>query len=128
MQSVLNTLAKSRADLSQGQRMDLARQVSPNELAGKDQAAFEAITAGYQSRNKRQQEIELKKTARKRNQSTLDKVEEFKSRIMPNKSSFVDSMSLNLSADSIPTADFDLRQKVEEQSVMLWIMVQWLYL
>ena len=45
MQSVLNTLAKSRADLSQGQRMDIARQmVSPNELAGKDQATFEALT------------------------------------------------------------------------------------
>ena len=47
MQSVLNTLAKSRADLNQGQRMDLAsKMVSPNELAGKDQAAFEAIQAG----------------------------------------------------------------------------------
>ena len=45
MQSVLNTLAKSRADLSQGQRMDLAsKMVSPNELAGKDQATFEALT------------------------------------------------------------------------------------
>ena len=45
MQSVLNTLAKSRADLSQGHRMDIARKmVSPNELAGKDQATFEALT------------------------------------------------------------------------------------
>ena len=45
LQSLLNTLARSRADLSQGQRMDLARQmVSPNELAGKDQATFEALT------------------------------------------------------------------------------------
>ena len=45
MQSVLNTLAKSRADLNQGQRMDLAsKMVSPNELAGKDQATFEALT------------------------------------------------------------------------------------
>ena len=45
MQSVLNTLAKSRADLNQGQRMDLAsKMVSPNELAGKAQATFEALT------------------------------------------------------------------------------------
>tara|TARA_R100001460_G_scaffold2565_4_gene8271 strand:+ start:7520 stop:8986 length:1467 start_codon:yes stop_codon:yes gene_type:complete len=45
MQSILNTLAQGRADLSQGQRMDIARQmVSPNELAGKDQATFEALT------------------------------------------------------------------------------------
>ena len=45
MQSVLNTLAKSRADLNQGQRKDLAsKMVSPNELAGKDQATFEALT------------------------------------------------------------------------------------
>ena len=37
MQSVLNTLAKSRADLNQGQRMDLARKMtegSPNEVVG----------------------------------------------------------------------------------------------
>jgi len=45
LQSILNTLARGRADLSQGQRMDIARQmVSPNELAGKDQATFEALT------------------------------------------------------------------------------------
>ena len=45
MQSILNTLAKSRADLSQDQRMNIARKmVSPNELAGKDQATFEALT------------------------------------------------------------------------------------
>ena len=45
LQSVLNTLARGRADLSQGQRMDIARKmVSPNELAGKDQATFEALT------------------------------------------------------------------------------------
>jgi hypothetical protein len=114
MQSVLNTLAKSRADLSQDQRMDIARKmVSPNELAGKDQAAFEAITAGIPKSEQEAARNRIKeKTARKRNQSTLEKVEEFKSRIMPNKeSSFVDSMGLNLSADSVPTADFDIRQK-----------------
>jgi hypothetical protein len=114
MQSVLNTLAKGRADLSQDQRMDIARKmISPNELAGKDQAAFEAITAGIPKSEQEAARNRIKeKTARKRNQSTLEKVEEFKSRIMPNKkSSFVDSMGLNLSADSVPTADFDIRQK-----------------
>jgi len=114
LQSILNTLARSRADLSQGQRMDLARQmVSPNELAGKDQAAFEAITAGIPKAEQEAARDRIKeKTARKRNQSTLEKVEEFKSRIMSNKkSSFVDSMGLNLSADSVPTTDFDIRQK-----------------
>jgi len=45
MQSILNTLAQGRADLSQDQRMDIARKmVSPNELAGKDQSTFEALT------------------------------------------------------------------------------------
>ena len=45
LQSILNTLARGRADLSQGQRMDIARQmVSPNELEGKNQAAYEALT------------------------------------------------------------------------------------
>ena len=45
MKSVLDTLAKGRADLTQDQRMNIARKiVSPNELAGKDQATFEALT------------------------------------------------------------------------------------
>lgn len=47
MKDALDTLAKSRADLSPEQRFNIAKKlVSPNELAGKDQRAFEAIQAG----------------------------------------------------------------------------------
>jgi hypothetical protein len=47
MKDALDTLAKSRADLSPEQRFEVAKKlVSPNELAGKDQGAFEAIKAG----------------------------------------------------------------------------------
>ena len=44
--------------------------------------------------------------------STTEKVDEFTSKIMPSKpSSFVESMSLDLSADKAPTATFNLNQK-----------------
>ena len=44
--------------------------------------------------------------------STTEKVDEFTNKIMPNKpSSFVESMSLDLSADKAPTATFNLNQK-----------------
>ena len=44
--------------------------------------------------------------------STTEKVDEFTSKIMPKeKSSFVESMSMDLSADKTPTATFNLEQK-----------------
>ena len=44
--------------------------------------------------------------------SAIEKVDEFTSKIMPKeKSSFVDSMSMDLSADKTPTATFNLSQK-----------------
>ena len=47
MRDALDSLAKGRADLSPEQRFEVAKQlVSPNELAGKDQATFEALQAG----------------------------------------------------------------------------------
>ena len=47
MRDALDSLAKGRADLSPEQRFEVAKTlVSPNELAGKDQATFEALQAG----------------------------------------------------------------------------------
>ena len=44
--------------------------------------------------------------------SATEKVDEFTSKIMPKeKSSFVESMSMDLSADKTPTATFNLNQK-----------------
>jgi hypothetical protein len=86
---------------------------SPNELAGKDQAAFEAIQAGIPQEEQEAAAKRVKeKTTRKRAQSATEKVDEFTSKIMPKeKSSFVESMSMDLSADKTPTATFNLNQK-----------------
>jgi cell fate (sporulation/competence/biofilm development) regulator YlbF (YheA/YmcA/DUF963 family) len=47
MRDALDSLAKGRADLSPEQRFEMAQKlVSPNEIAGKDVRAFEAIKAG----------------------------------------------------------------------------------
>ena len=47
MRDALDSLARGRADLSPEQRFEVAKQlVSPNEIAGKDVRAFEAIKAG----------------------------------------------------------------------------------
>jgi hypothetical protein len=46
LQSILNTLAKSRADLNQGQRMDIARKMtegSPNEVVGNMQKQIDDL-------------------------------------------------------------------------------------
>ena len=54
------------------------RQPSPNELAGKDQAAFEAIQAGIPKEEQEAAGKRVKeKTARKRAQSTTEKVDKF---------------------------------------------------
>ena len=53
MKDALDTLAKSRADLSPEQRFEVAKKlVSPNELAGKDVRAFEAIKAGIPAKER----------------------------------------------------------------------------
>ena len=138
MRDALDSLAKGRADLSPEQRFEMAQKlVSPNELAGKDQATFEALQAGIPKEEQiaaaervkaktRQKQKELGILAEDDvvNASTpstpatpttlgvRDKVQAFKNKIMPDKpSSFVESMSLDLSADKAPTATFNLYQK-----------------
>lgn len=131
MKDALDTLAKSRADLSPKQRFEVAKKlVSPNELAGKDQRAFEAIQAGIPEKERIAAGERLKVKAQKKREelgisapstpvtpatpTVGDKVEAFKNKIMPAKpSSFVESMSLDLSANKAPTATFNLNQKEE---------------
>ena len=135
MRDTLDSLAKGRADLSPEQRFEMAKKlVSPNELAGKDQRAFEAIQAGIPKEEQIAARERLKvKTQKKREELGIlteddvvnantpatpatpgvrDKVQAFKNKIMPDKpSSFVESMSLDLSANKAPTATFNLYQK-----------------
>ena len=138
MRDALDSLAKGRADLSPEQRFEMAKKlVSPNELAGKDQATFEALQAGIPKKERIAAAERVKaKTQQKQKElgilteddvvnastpstpatpTTLgvrDKVQAFKNKIMPDKpSSFVESMSLDLSADKAPTATFNLYQK-----------------
>ena len=138
MRDTLDSLAKGRADLSPEQRFEMAKKlVSPNELAGKDQATFEALQAGIPKKERIAAAERVKaKTQQKQKElgilteddvvnastpstpatpTTLgvrDKVQAFKNKIMPDKpSSFVESMSLDLSADKAPTATFNLYQK-----------------
>lgn len=138
MRDALDSLAKGRADLSPEQRFEMAQKlVSPNEIAGKDVRAFEAIKAGIPKEERiAAAEREKAKTQQKQKElgilteedvvnaatpptpatpTTLgvrDKVQAFKNKIMPDKpSSFVESMSLDLSADKAPTATFNLYQK-----------------
>ena len=138
MRDALDSLAKGRADLSPEQRFEMAQKlVSPNEIAGKDVRAFEAIKAGIPKEERIAAAERVKaKTQQKQKElgilteedvvnaatpptpatpTTLgvrDKVQAFKNKIMPDKpSSFVESMSLDLSADKAPTATFNLYQK-----------------
>ena len=138
MRDTLDSLAKGRADLSPEQRFEMAKKlVSPNELAGKDQATFEALQAGIPKKERiaaaervkaktqqKQKELGILTEEDVVNASTpstpatpttlgvRDKVQAFKNKIMPDKpSSFVESMSLDLSADKAPTATFNLYQK-----------------
>jgi len=135
MRDALDSLAKGRADLSPKERFEVAEKlVSPNELAGKDQRAFEAIQAGIPKEEQIAARERLKaKTQKKREELGIltendvvnantpstpatpgvrDKVQAFKNKIMPDKpSSFVESMSLDLSANKAPTATFNLNQK-----------------
>ena len=135
MRDALDSLAKGRADLSPEQRFEMAQKlVSPNELAGKDQATFEALQAGIPEKERIAARERLKvKTQKKREELGIlteddvvnantpptpatpgvrDKVQAFKNKIMPDKpSSFVESMSLDLSANKAPTATFNLYQK-----------------
>ena len=138
MRDALDSLAKGRADLSPEQRFEVAQKlVSPNELAGKDQATFEALQAGIPEKERiaagervkaktrqKQKELGILTEEDVVNASTpstpatpttlgvRDKVQAFKNKIMPDKpSSFVESMSLDLSANKAPTATFNLNQK-----------------
>ena len=138
MRDALDSLAKGRADLSPEQRFEMAQKlVSPNELAGKDQATFEALQAGIPKEERIAAAERVKAKTRQKqkelgilteedvvNASTpstpatpttlgvRDKVQAFKNKIMPDKpSSFVESMSLDLSANKAPTATFNLYQK-----------------
>ena len=138
MRDALDSLAKGRADLSPEQRFEMAQKlVSPNEIAGKDVRAFEAIKAGIPEKERIAARERVKAKTRQKqkelgilteedvvNASTpstpatpttlgvRDKVQAFKNKIMPDKpSSFVESMSLDLSANKAPTATFNLNQK-----------------
>ena len=56
---------------------------SPNELAGKDQAAFEAIKAGIPQEEQEAARMRIKeKTSEKRRQSTAKKADDFKARFV----------------------------------------------
>tara|TARA_R100000322_G_scaffold110376_1_gene70548 strand:- start:51 stop:632 length:582 start_codon:yes stop_codon:yes gene_type:complete len=56
---------------------------SPNELAGKDQAAFEAIQAGIPQEEQEAARMRIKeKTSEKRRQSTAKKADDFKARFV----------------------------------------------
>ena len=129
MRDALDSFARGRADLSPVQRFEVAKKlVSPNELAGKDQATFEALQAGIPEKEQIAARERLKVKAQKKREdlgistpstpttpatpTVGDKVEAFKNKIMPDKpSSFVESMSLDLSANKAPTATFNLYQK-----------------
>ena len=56
---------------------------SPNELAGKDQATFEAIQAGIPQEEQEAARMRIKeKTSEKRRQSTAKKADDFKARFV----------------------------------------------
>ena len=87
------------------------RQSSPNELAGKDQAAFEAIQAGIPKEEQEAAGQRVKeKTARKRAQSITEKVDEFKAKMVEgSKSDIIRGQRGNrsLGLTSIPATNGD---------------------
>ena len=128
VRNVLSTLAKGAATIPLEKQIRIAQDIvdkrSPNEVFGrasKDADTLKALQGGagipQQEREAARKRL-LNKAAQKRAElgidapSTMKKVEDLQSRIMPSKpSSFVESMSLDTSPNKAPTATFNLYQK-----------------
>ena len=128
VRNVLSTLAKGAATIPLEKQIRIAQDIvdkrSPNEvfgLASKDADTLKALQGGagipQQEREAARKRL-INKAAQKRADlgidapSTMKKVEDLQSRIMPSKpSSFVESMSLDTSPNKVPTATFNLYQK-----------------
>ena len=128
VRNVLSTLAKGASTIPLEKQIRIAQDIvdkrSPNEVFGfasKDADTLKALQGGagipQQEREAARKRL-LNKAAQKRAElgidspSTMKKVEDLQSRIMPSKpSTFVESMSLDTSANKAPTATFNLYQK-----------------
>jgi len=128
VRNVLSTLAKGAATIPLEEQIRIAQDIvdkrSPNEVFGfasKDADTLKALQGGagipQQEREAARKRL-INKAAQKRADlgidapSTMKKVEDLQSRIMPSKpSSFVESMSLDTSPNKVPTATFNLYQK-----------------
>tara|TARA_R100001591_G_scaffold99556_1_gene105860 strand:- start:798 stop:2165 length:1368 start_codon:yes stop_codon:yes gene_type:complete len=128
VRNVLSTLAKGAATIPLEKQIRIAQDIvdkrSPNEVFGfasKDADTLKALQGGagipQQEREAARKRL-VNKAAQKRADlgidapSTMKKVEDLQSRIMPSKpSSFVESMSLDTSPNKVPTATFNLYQK-----------------
>ena len=128
VRNVLSTLAKGAATIPLEEQIRIAQDIvdkrSPNEVFGfasKDADTLKALQGGagipQQEREAARKRL-INKAAQKRADlgidapSTMKKVEDLQSRIMPSKpSSFVESMSLDTSPNKVPTATFNLYKK-----------------
>ena len=128
VRNVLSTLAKGAATIPLEKQIRIAQDIvdkrSPNEVFGfasKDADTLKALQGGagipQQERDAARKRL-INKAAQKRADlgidapSTMKKVEDLQSRIMPSKpSSFVESMSLDTSPNKVPTATFNLYKK-----------------
>ena len=110
-----NILSKALANKTPQERETVKQQMLRNMNAGRE--GFMAQDGPNKPSFEAKQRI-LEKTGKEREARIVgapnvsDKVEAFKKKIMPDKpSSFVESMSLDLSANKAPTATFNLYQK-----------------
>jgi len=137
VKNVLSNIAQGMATIPLAKQIDAAKKIverrgsnetklivdnrSPNEVFGKeskDRDLIDAVKEGIplKDREAAKQRVD-EKTAKKQKElgiksSLTEKVDDFTSRIMPNTpSSFVESMSLDISADKTPSATFNLNQK-----------------
>ena len=128
VRNVLSTLAKGAATIPLEKQIRIAQDIvdkrSPNEVFGfasKDADTLKALQGGagipQQERDAARKRL-INKAAQKRADlgidapSTMKKVKDLQSRIMPSKpSSFVESMSLDTSPNKVPTATFNLYKK-----------------
>lgn len=128
VRNVLSTLAKGAATIPLEEQIRIAQDIvdkrSPNEVFGfasKDADTLKALQGGagipQQEREAARNRL-INKAAQKRADlgidapSTMKKVKDLQSRIMPSKpSSFVESMSLDTSPNKVPTATFNLYKK-----------------
>ena len=125
VKNVLSNIAQGMATIPLEKQIDAAKKIvdsrSPNEVFGKESKDRDLIAAVKEGIPLKDREAAKKrvdeKTAKKQKElgiksSLTEKVDDFTSRIMPNTpSSFVESMSLDVSADKTPSATFNLNQK-----------------